>query len=365
MRNKNDILILHEYDKKFSVTKTFDYVFDKKKISKNLNQHMHQNDYFDYIFDQEKGNTSESSFSFFDDVLDEKDKERYKKKWYSAKKRGSVHHKIVFSFREEFLLENNVIGSNRSFIDEEKLKQIARNGMQTIIKKSHYDLRDVTWIAGFHYNTKIIHVHFSMIQNYPEKKQKYTFDEEVFESAKDVMYRSISSPKLRKKFEMLADSRKELKEKISQQNISNLFSYKELLEIKTKRGVQDQTLTPTLRKKILEQSEIILQSDEEFGEFEELAEELQNEKESETYKTMKLEELKISVANSLFYTLKNEAFLQEQKNKNKVYQNKNKQKIAIQKFERIKSLQRIQRTAIQKTKEIHQKTNEAFYELYS
>lgn len=79
-----------------------------------------------------------------------------------AEKNGSPLFQDVISFDNKFLEENHIYNANSGYLNEAKLKQSIRKGMDYMLKKEGFKLnKNTVWAAAIHRNTDNIHVHIA------------------------------------------------------------------------------------------------------------------------------------------------------------------------------------------------------------
>lgn len=131
---------------------------DRKDTHAHENEFLEYEDYQDYMANDEK---STGLFSSNSDSLNENDKEYMKSLFEKCQDNGSILWQDVLSFDNKWLEENGIVAD--TFIDEKRLKQATRRGINEMLKKE--GLQDTTkWTAAIHYNTDNIHVHIATVQ---------------------------------------------------------------------------------------------------------------------------------------------------------------------------------------------------------
>lgn len=141
---------------------------DRKETHANKNEFLEYQDYQDYMANDEK---STGLFSANSDELNENDKEYMKNLFENSQDRGSILWQDVISFDNEWLKENGIISD--SHVDEKRLKQASRKGINEMLKKEGM-LDNAKWTAAIHYNTDNIHVHVATVQtsNFKERGKR-------------------------------------------------------------------------------------------------------------------------------------------------------------------------------------------------
>lgn len=84
------------------------------------------------------------------------------KKVNQAEKNGSPLFQDVISFDNKFLEENHIYNSQTGYLNEAKIKQSIRKGMDNMLRSEGFRLDNNTiWAAAIHRNTDNIHVHIA------------------------------------------------------------------------------------------------------------------------------------------------------------------------------------------------------------
>ena len=129
------------------------------------NTHAHENELLEYETYQEymdNENKSTGLFSSESDSLNESEKEFMKNLFADCQNKGSILWQDVISFDNDWLKENQVM--NGSHIDEKRLKQAARSGVNEMLKKEGLAESGI-WTAAIHFNTDNVHIHIATVQN--------------------------------------------------------------------------------------------------------------------------------------------------------------------------------------------------------
>ena len=127
--------------------------------------------YNDYMGNPEK---SGSLFTSNKDYLSKEERDSLKEKFKIAQKNGSLMWQDVFSFNNDWLVENGYYDDETHILDEEKLRGAVRRCMNNQLEKASMDT--AIWSASFHYNTDNIHVHIATVEltNNPRERGKRT-----------------------------------------------------------------------------------------------------------------------------------------------------------------------------------------------
>lgn len=130
--------------------------FDKEKYQ---NDPLYKN-YLGYMKNEEK---TDGLFDINSDLLDESKIDEYKKIYDESQAKGCPMYQGVISFDNDFLREYGLMVGEEK-LDKRRLKEIARQGMTTMLEASHLDITNTVWTAAIHTNEDNIHIHFSYIE---------------------------------------------------------------------------------------------------------------------------------------------------------------------------------------------------------
>lgn len=141
---------------------------DRKDTHAHENELLEYETYQDYMANDEK---STGLFSSVSDSLNEKEKEYMKDLFADCQNKGSILWQDVISFDNEWLKENQIIDGTH--VDEKRLKQATRNGINAMLKKEGL-LESAVWTAAIHFNTDNVHVHVATVQdsNFKERGKR-------------------------------------------------------------------------------------------------------------------------------------------------------------------------------------------------
>lgn len=103
------------------------------------------------------------------DSLTKDEKTALKDIFEVAQKNESIMWQTVISFDNRWLGKNGLYDSKTMYLDEDRLKGILRNAMDSMLKKE--GLENAVWSAAFHYNTDNLHVHFAIIEPEPMRQK--------------------------------------------------------------------------------------------------------------------------------------------------------------------------------------------------
>jgi len=125
----------------------------------------------DYMGNPEK---SGSLFTADKDLLNNKEKKVLKEKFKLAQKHGSLMWQDVFSFDNDWLVEQGYYDEKTNVLDEERLRAAIRRTMNNQIERDN--MNSAIWSASFHYNTDNIHIHVATVEltNKPKERGKRT-----------------------------------------------------------------------------------------------------------------------------------------------------------------------------------------------
>lgn len=126
--------------------------------------------YQDYMGNPEK---TTGLFTAEKDVLNEKEKKQLKAVFEQAEKNGSLMWQTVISFDNRWLEGNGLYDGNTQILDENKIKEAARNSVNKMLKAE--GLENAVWSGAIHFNTDNVHVHIATIEPDPmREKKEYT-----------------------------------------------------------------------------------------------------------------------------------------------------------------------------------------------
>lgn len=121
--------------------------------------------YNDYMGNTEK---SGSIFTEKNDYMTKKEIKELKKNFELAQKNKSMMWQDVFSFNNDWLIENGYFNPKTKVLDEAKIRNAIRKSMSELIKDGNEN--ELIWSASIHYNTKHIHVHVASVELKPNKE---------------------------------------------------------------------------------------------------------------------------------------------------------------------------------------------------
>ena len=117
----------------------------------------------------------EGLFDFYHDIVSPSQRRFYHRKFDEAYHKGGLLWKPIVSFDNDWLREQGVLVND--VIDEEKLKQTARQMMTALLKERQLE-RSVYWVGQLHYDTDNIHFHVAMVEKNPTSVQEMSEEEE-------------------------------------------------------------------------------------------------------------------------------------------------------------------------------------------
>ncbi|MBO3391750.1 hypothetical protein JJB59_09245 [Clostridium perfringens] len=121
--------------------------------------------YNDYMGNPEK---SGSLFTEKNDYMTKKEIKELKKNFELAQKNKSMMWQDVFSFNNDWLIENGYFNPKTKVLDEAKIRNAIRKSMGELTKDGNEN--ELIWSASIHYNTKHIHVHVASVELKPNKE---------------------------------------------------------------------------------------------------------------------------------------------------------------------------------------------------
>lgn len=123
--------------------------------------------YMDYMGDEKK-----EGHLFTDklDILTKNDKEIVTKQFKVAQKNQSPMWQDVISFDNTWLEKNALYNSKTKRLDEDKIRQVVREAMNTMLKAEGME-KSAIWTAAIHYNTDNIHVHIATVEPFPTRQK--------------------------------------------------------------------------------------------------------------------------------------------------------------------------------------------------
>lgn len=122
--------------------------------------------YNDYMGNPKK---SGSLFTNAKDFMNRKEIRELKNKFELAQKNKSMMWQDVFSFRNEWLIENGYLNPKTNVLDERKIRDAIRKSMSELTKDKGEN--ELIWSASIHYNTKHIHIHVASVELKPNEKE--------------------------------------------------------------------------------------------------------------------------------------------------------------------------------------------------
>lgn len=102
-------------------------------------------------------------FTLETNSLDSDDIAELKSAFIQASESGSPMWQDVFSFRNEWLVEHGYLDPITNQLDEKKIQNATRLGMNAMLKKEDMT-HSAIWTASIHYNTDNIHVHIATVE---------------------------------------------------------------------------------------------------------------------------------------------------------------------------------------------------------
>ena len=133
------------------------------------------------------GNPNKTSglFTSEKDNLSEDEKMQLKEIFEQAQSNESVMWQTVISFDNRWLKQNGIISKNDDAIDEAKLKEVARGGVNRMLEAEKLD--NAVWSGAIHFNTDNIHIHIATVEPVPmREKKEYTQYEYAYQKGKRI-----------------------------------------------------------------------------------------------------------------------------------------------------------------------------------
>ncbi|MDU7548479.1 MAG: MobP2 family relaxase [Clostridium perfringens] len=121
--------------------------------------------YNDYMGNPEK---SGSLFTEKNDYMTKKEIKELKKNFELAQKNKSMMWQDVFSFNNDWLIENGYFNPKTKVLDEAKIRNAIRKSMGELTKDGNEN--ELIWSASIHYNTGNIHIHVASVELKPNKE---------------------------------------------------------------------------------------------------------------------------------------------------------------------------------------------------
>ncbi|MFK3957909.1 MobP2 family relaxase [Pseudalkalibacillus hwajinpoensis] len=147
-------------------------------------------DYVQYVDREEakgKGEVHRSVFNLYNDYMDDPDKTSalftqqsdhlsmegksgIKSLFRHAQENNSIMWQDVITFDNEWLRQQGVYDDQSHTLDEDRLKQVTRKSMQTMLEKEGLK-ESAIWSAAIHYNTDNIHIHVATVEPNPTRER--------------------------------------------------------------------------------------------------------------------------------------------------------------------------------------------------
>lgn len=139
------------------------------------------------LYQNYMGNPNKTSglFTSEKDNLSEDEKMQLKEIFEQAQSNESVMWQTVISFDNRWLKQNGIISENDDAIDEAKLKEVARGGVNRMLEAEKLD--NAVWSGAIHFNTDNIHIHIATVEPVPmREKKEYTQYEYAYQNGKRI-----------------------------------------------------------------------------------------------------------------------------------------------------------------------------------
>ena len=164
---KAGVVIMTKFCKVHSshFTSYIDYI-DREEASRTKNSNKY-NLYQDYMGNPEK---TTGLFHSEKNELTMEDKRQLKDIFKTAQENGSLMWQTVISFDNRWLEQNGLYSRETQILDENKLKDVARNAVNKMLKAE--GLENAVWSGAIHYNTDNIHIHIATVEPEPMREKK-------------------------------------------------------------------------------------------------------------------------------------------------------------------------------------------------
>lgn len=164
---KAGVVVVTEFCK--SSSKKFksyiDYINrDEAVRNENINKY---NLYQDYMGNPEK---TTGLFTSQKNSLSKQEKTDLKNIFKQAQDNESLMWQTVISFDNEWLRKNGLYDKNEEYVDEEKIKEVARKAINKMLDAE--GLNNAVWSGAIHFNTDNIHVHVATVEPIPMREKK-------------------------------------------------------------------------------------------------------------------------------------------------------------------------------------------------
>lgn len=123
--------------------------------------------YQDYMGNPDK---TTGLFTEQKDITTKKERQELKTIFKTAQENGSLMWQTVISFDNRWLEENGLYRKESGILDEERIKEITRSGIQRMLEKE--GLENAVWSAAIHYNTDNIHIHVATVEPVPMREKR-------------------------------------------------------------------------------------------------------------------------------------------------------------------------------------------------
>src|SRR5699024_1474374 len=148
---------------------------DNAKLNLDINVQDNDNSfkvfhsYMDYMNDDEKQG---QLFGKYEDLFNESDLNNIRKQFTIAQENESPMWQDVISFDNDFLEKIGVYESITGYVDESKLKNIARETIKVMSENEGMDIDTLEWTGAIHHNTDNIHIHLAITEPYPTREKE-------------------------------------------------------------------------------------------------------------------------------------------------------------------------------------------------
>lgn len=142
----------------------------------NFIQEIKQDDYIMYMKNPDK---THGLFTQEKDYLSATDVKTIKEKFQKAQENGSPLWQTVFSFDNQFLIEQGLYIEKNQVLNEHAIREAVRKSMIELFRKEAFS-DSVVWTGAIHFNTDNIHVHVGFMEENPSRQTMIFNDKVVY-----------------------------------------------------------------------------------------------------------------------------------------------------------------------------------------
>lgn len=190
------------------------------------------------LYNDYMGNPNKTTglFSNEKNHLSFEEKKVMKEIFEAAQDNGSIMWQTVISFDNRWLEENHMYDGTARILDEQRLKLVAKTGINRMLKQEH--LENAIWSAAIHYNTDNIHIHVAVVEPVPMRQT--------------IMWKGQAEGKGKFKLDSIQTCKSSVvKEIINSKEINRMINQiirKDIVEMKKERALAND---PNIRKQFL------------------------------------------------------------------------------------------------------------------